>query len=168
MKATLKIFLIIVVAAFYSCEKKANNDEVKTYIDKLISGEYVAFEMPAFTPDDIPALLEYRDAASIITSFPRNPVSSYFQHECRLGVYILWTVESIRKVENGSYDLILRFPSQNSVIALRETHDFEPVTNEQSHRELSRAYYEWWYSSSSSITDKMKSDPLEGTKYIWH
>jgi hypothetical protein len=160
MKATLKFFLIIVVTAFYSCEKKADNEEVKIYIDKLISG--------AFTPDDIPSLLEYRDVSSIITSFPRNPVSSCFQHECRLGVYVLWTVESVRKVENGSYDLILRFPSQNSVIALRKTHEFEPVTDEQSHRELSRAYYEWWYSSSSSLTDKMKSDPLEGTKYIWH
>lgn len=167
MKTTLKFFLIVVFAAIYGCEKKTDNEEVKIYIDKLISGEYVAFDMPVFTPGDIPALLEYRDASAIITNFPRNPVSSYFQHECRLGVYVLWTVESVRKVENGSYDLILRFPSQNSVIALRETHELEPVTDEQSHRELSRAYYEWWY-SSSSITEKINTDPLAGTKYVWH
>jgi len=167
MKTTLKFFLIIVVAAIYGCDKKTDNEEVKIYIDKLISGDYVAYDMPVFTTGDIPALLEYRDAASVITNFPRNPVSSYFQSECRLGVYVLWTVESVRAVENDTYGLIGRFPSKNSVIALRETHEFKPVTDGHSHREISRAYYEWWY-SSSYLTDKMKSDPLAGTKYIWH
>jgi hypothetical protein len=167
MKTTLKFFLIILVVATCSCEKRADNEAVNIYIDKLMSGDFVAFDLPAFTHDDIPALLDYRDASTIITTFPRNPVSSYFQSECRLGIYILWTVESIREVENNTYGLIGRFPSQNSIIALRETHEFKPVTDEQSHREISRAYYEWWY-SSLPVSDKMKTDPLKGTKYIWH
>jgi len=167
MKTTLKFFLIIVVTALYGCEKHKDNEEVKIYIDSLISGGYGAYDLPAFTTGDIPALLEYRDATTIITNFPRNPVSSYFQAECRLGVYVLWTIESIRAVESGDKDLIGRFPSQNSVIALRDTHEFMPLTDEQSHRDISRTYYEWWYSASLN-SGKMKRDPLEGTKYVWH
>jgi hypothetical protein len=166
MKAKLKILLIIVFTALYGCKRQGDNEEVKIYIDRLLSGDYVSYELPVFAVTDIPDLLKYRDVTTVITKFPRNPVSSYYQSECRLGVYVLWTVESIREVENGS-DLILRFPSQNSVLALRETHEFMPVTDEQSHREISRAYYEWWY-SSSSFTNKIKTDPLEDTKYIWH
>jgi len=79
----------------------------------------------------------------------------------------MWTVESIREMENGSRDLILGFPSQNSVLALRETHEFMQVTDEQAHRDASKAYYEWWY-SSYDIKIKMNTDPLAGTKYRWH
>jgi hypothetical protein len=43
---------------------------------------------------------------------------------------MLWTVKSVRVVENEAYVFIGRFPSQNFVIALRETHEFEPVTDE--------------------------------------
>ena len=167
MKITLKFLLLFFFAAIYGCEKNADNEEVKTYIDRLISGEYVSYELPVFSVTDIPALLRYRDVTTIITKFPRNPVSSYYQSECRLGVYVLWTIESIRKVESGNSDLIMRFPSQNSVLALRETHEFMPVTDEQSHRDASAAYYEWWY-SSSLFSDKMNKDPLTGTKYLWH
>ncbi len=167
MKTTLKFLLLFGFPAIYGCEKSADNEEVKTYIDKLISGDYIAYNVPVFTPDDIPALLDYRDAVTIITNFPRNPVSSYFQQECRLGVYVLWTVESIRKVEIGSYELIGRFPSQNSVLALRETHQFMPVTDDKSHRDVSKAYYEWWY-SNFVLKDKIRKDPLTGTKYLWH
>lgn len=167
MKVKLKIILIIVFIALYGCKKQSDNEEVKIYIDRLLSGEYVSYEFPVFAVTDIPDLLKYRDVTTIITKFPRNPVSSYYQSECRLGVYVLWTIESIREVESGNRDLILRFPSQNSVLALRETHEFMPVTDEQSHRDASAAYYEWWY-SSSLFSDKMKKDPLAGTKYRWH
>ena len=140
MKTTIKFLLLVVFAAIYGCERKADNEEVKTYIESLLSGEYVSYELPVFTATDIPDLLNYRDVTTIITKFPRNPISSYYQSECRLGVYVLWTIESIRKVESGNSDLIMRLPSQNSVLALRETHEFMPVTDEQSNRAASEAF----------------------------
>jgi hypothetical protein len=167
MKFINKAFILIILFVFLGCEKQMDNPDVETYISQLISGQYESNELPVFNETDIPALLKYRNETTIITKFPRNGISSLWQQECKLGMFVLWTIESIRAIEIDSEYLIGRFPSQNPILALRDAPGLELVYDDQSHVDAAKAYINWW-SSSYLFKDKMKIDPLENTKYRWH
>jgi hypothetical protein len=167
MKILLKSFIIVALFGFLSCEKQTNNPDVETYIDQLISGTYESYELPDFSTSDISALLKYRNETTIITDFPHNPISSFWQQECKLGMIVLWTIESIRAVEINSEYLIGRFPSQNPVLALRDAPELYMVFDDQSYKEAARAYNDWW-NSFHPFKDKIKIDPLRKTNYRWH
>lgn len=167
------IFLVIWLTGITGCDKKeeivTDNPEVEAYIKQLKSGEYDSFRLPEFTGTDIPALLQYRDEAQIITGFPWNPVSSYAMQECRLGIYVLWTIESIRAASIGSNYLIMGFPSQNPILALRATQELKMIFDNKSHEVAAEAYYKWWYGNSGKSFDSFNHiDPLEATDYRWH
>ena len=167
MKRLLRLFILVTLFGIFGCEKHTDNPDVDTYIEQLISGTYDSFELPDFNTNDISALLEYRNETTIITDFPHNPISSFMQQECKLGMIVLWTVESIRAVENNSEYLIGRFPSQNPVLALRDAPELHMVFDEQSHKEAARAYNDWW-NSFHPFKGEIKIDPLSKTNYIWH
>ena len=167
MKLPIKLNLLIAIFGLIGCEKQGSNPEVQTYINQLKSNSYNASELPAFKPSDIPALLEYRNSTLVITNFPHNGISSLWGPDCKLGMYVLWTIESIRAVEINSKYLIGRFPSQNPILALRASQELELVYDIKSQNEAAKAYYEWWYSGYVLI-DKMNIDPLKDTDYRWH
>ncbi len=167
MKILLRSFILVTLFGFLGCEKQTDNPDVDTYIDQLISGTYESNDLPDFSANDISALLEYGNETTIITNFPRNPISSFLQQECKLGMIVLWTVESIRAVENNSESLIGRFPSQNPVLALRDAPELQMVFDDQAHKEAARAYNDWW-NSFHPFKDKIKIDPLKKTNYRWH
>jgi len=167
MKIVLKLFLLIALLGFSGCEDQAGSAEVRGYIDQLIAGTYESWELPEFSPSDISDLLKYRNETTIITNFPRNGISSFYQQECKLGMFVLWTIESIRAVETSSEYLIGRFPSQNPVLAIRDEAELHMVFDDQSHKEAARAYKDWWNSFYPG-KNKISIDPLEKTKYRWH
>lgn len=167
MKMSLIPIILITVSGLLSCKENTDNPEVYEYIDDLISGTYESYSLPEFNTADIPALLEFRNENTIITNYPHNPISSFSQPECKLGMIVLWTVESIRAVENKSEYLTGRFPSQNPVLALRDAPELQMVFDDQSHKEAARAYYDWW-NSFQPIKDKIRIDPLLKTNYRWH
>jgi hypothetical protein len=167
MKILLRSFIIVTLFGLHGCERQTDNPDVDAYIDQLISGTYESFDLPDFSTTDISALLEYRNETTIITDFPHNPISSFWQQECKLGMLVLWTVESIRAVEINSQYLIGNFPSQNPVLALRDAPELQMVFDDQSHKEAARAYDDWW-NSIHLFRDKIKIDPLVDTKYRWH
>jgi hypothetical protein len=167
MRLPIKLNLLIALFGLIGCEKQGSNPEVQTYINQLKSNSYKASELPAFKPSDIPALLEYRNSTMVITNFPHNGISSLWGPDCKLGMYVLWTIESIRAVEINSKYLIGRFPSQNPILALRASQELELVYDTKSQNEAAKAYYDWWYSSYVLI-DKMNIDPLKDTDYRWH
>ncbi len=167
MRLPIKLNLLIALFGLIGCEKQGSNPEVQTYINQLKSNSYKASELPAFKPSDIPALLEYRNSTIVITNFPHNGISSLWGPDCKLGMYVLWTIESIRAVEINSKYLIGRFPSQNPILALRASQELELVYDTKSQNEAAKAYYDWWYSSYVLI-DKMNIDPLKDTDYRWH
>ena len=167
MKIFLKSFLLIALLGFPGCEDQADRPEVKAYIDQLIAGTYESYELPEFSTSDISGLLKYRNETTVISNFPRNGISSFYQQECKLGMYVLWTIESIRAVETNSEYLIGRFPSQNPVLAIRDEAELHMVFDDQSHKEAARAYYNWWNSFYPG-KNKISMDPLEETKYRWH
>jgi hypothetical protein len=167
MKLPSKLLILTVIFGLIGCEKQGSNPEVETYINQLKSNSYKASELPPFKPSDIPALLEYRNSTMVITDFPHNGISSLWGPDCKLGVYVLWTIESIRAVEINSKYLIGRFPSQNPILALRASQELDLVYDTKSQEEAAKAYYDWWY-SSYTLNDKMKIDPLKDTDYRWH
>ncbi len=167
MRLTNKLILLTSIFGLIGCEKQGDNFEVETYINLLKTSSYEAFELPAFEPSDIHALLNYRNETMIISNFPRNGISSLWRPECKLGMYVLWTIESIRAVEIQSKYLIGRFPSQNPVLALRASTELKLVYDDRSQNEAAKAYYDWWH-SVHVFKDKMKIDPLKDTDYRWH
>ena len=170
---TLKLIIVLVYLIFsISCHK--NNDEeirnvnVDQYIELLKSGKYDSIDLPAFTYLDIPALLAYRNETQKITNFPRNGISSYYQKDCTLGLYVLWTIESIRAVAINSKYLIGRFPSQNPLLERSDYSKLFLDTNE-SNKIASKAYFDWWVSNNSKDFNEFKNiDPLKNTVYKWH
>jgi hypothetical protein len=169
MRYLFKLFLLIILTGLTEtgCEKSTDNPAVEEYISQLKSNQYASYELPDFKPSDIPALLNYRNDTRVITSFPHNGISSLWAPECKLGMFVLWTIESIRAVEINSEHLIGRFPSQNPILALRDASEMVLVYDEKSHTEAAKAYYEWWY-SAYLLSDKMRMDPLKDTDYRWH
>ena len=167
MKAILFFTIVIVLSVCLGCTKlDSDNPNVENYVNQLKNESYSSFVLPEFTTSDIPALLVYRNDTTSIKNVPANPISSFAMMKCKLGMIVLWNIESIRALEINSERLIGRFPSQNPLLALRD----KPSTwvfNEDSHLTAAKAYYNWW-KSNPLFTNKMKIDPLKDTKYIWH
>jgi hypothetical protein len=172
----MKTFKIIITSLLFSlsgCDKDdvydINNIEVEKYIKLLKAGEYEFMELPPFTAEDIPALLQFRNETQMITNFPSNGVSSYMMLECKLGIFVLWTIESIRAVAIKSEYLIGRFPSQNPVLALRNSEGLQLVNNDESHAFAAKACFDWWNENKHMDFDAFKNiDPLAETVYRWH
>jgi hypothetical protein len=159
---TLKLFIMLIpFLAFFSCEKEESKQtEVEKYVKALRTNQYEDRDLPVFTYNHIDELLEYRNEKDTIAKFPRNPISSLYQKECELGVYILWTIESIR---------LGAIPSQNPILKLRTSEELEFVYNADAYQIISDAYYAWWTNNKDKdVEDIMIIDPLENTKYKWH
>ena len=98
----LKLFFLFASLTIVSCRKSdpdiKTNLNVDKYIDLLRANQYDSINLPEFTYQDIPALLAYRNETQNINNFPRNGISSLYGPNCKLGMYVLWTIESIRAV----------------------------------------------------------------------
>lgn len=173
MKASLYLVFLAALVSLTGCDKneveEINNPTVEQYIELLKSDRYDLLDLPEFTYKDIPALLQYRNETQVITNFARNPISSLYGAECALGMYVLWTIESIRAEAIGSEFLIMRFPSQNPVLALRNSEMLAVVSDSLSHSIAAKAYFNWWENSKKLDFDDFKNiDPLQDTAYRWH
>lgn len=158
--------------SFLGCDKHVsedlNNLEVDRYIELLKTGKYDSFELPAFTYNDIPALLAYRNETQIKTDFPHNGISSLWMPDCSLGMYVLWTIESIRAVAIDSKYLIGRFPSQNPIVQQRDE-PFDLKSGVEIQEIISSVYYDWWKKNNRKSFNQFKNiDPLSNTAYRWH
>lgn len=166
---TIWIFIVLVSFINFGCSKNDDeivNMDVEQYIELLKTNRYDSINLPAFTEKDIPALLKYRFETTNITKFPRNPISSYYEQECRLGMYVLWTIESIRSVSVKSKQLIMRFPSQNPFFARRDTEEW--AMDDVTQAIAANAYYNWWKNNMFKNFEEYKNiDPLENTIYRW-
>ena len=146
-----------------------DNEEVEQYVNALKNNLYDYRDFPAFTYKHIDGLFEYRNEKDIITKFPHNPISSLWLNECELGIYILWTIESIRAVAINSEFLQGRFPSQNPILGLRDSEEWVIIPyNSEAYQILSNVYYTWWTSNKDkTVIEIMEIDPLESTIYKW-
>lgn len=141
---------------------------VDSYVELLKKGKYDNMELPDFSSKDIPALLAYRNETQLITDFPTNWISSSWTPECSLGMYVLWTIESIRARAIESEFLIGTFPSQNPVVEKKENLG-GIQQNDEVRATVAESYFDWWESNKSKDFDKFKAiDPLSNTEYRWH
>jgi hypothetical protein len=149
MKTLNYLIILVSLTILISCNKNDTdeypnpNPNVEKYIELLKSNQYDSLNPPAFTYIDIPALLKYRNETQTITNFPHNGISSLYAPECTLGMYVLWTIESIRAVAINSNYLIMRFPSQNPILSLRISDELILVYTNESHQIVAKAYYDW-------------------------
>ena len=168
----LKAFIVLMMlVGIISCNDNnvIRNISVYRYTELLKANQYDSINLPAFTYDDIPALLTYRNDTQVITNFPHNGISSLYAPECKMGMYVLWTIESIRAVSINSEYLIMRFPSQNPILALRDSTGLQLVSDDASHEIAAKAYYDWWENNKGKNYNEFKNtDPLTGTAYKWH
>lgn len=171
-----KIYYLIVLISFliclYGCNKNESEltevAEVEHFIELIRTETYKSANLPGFTHRHIPALLKYRNDRQVITKFPTNPTSSYAMLECKLGMFVLWTIESIRAVSIDSQHLIMNFPSQNPILTLRHSEDLQMVENDLSHDIAAKAYYDWWEKNKNKNFDRFDNiDPLNDTEYKW-
>jgi|WetSurMetagenome_2_1015567.scaffolds.fasta_scaffold08492_6 hypothetical protein len=172
MKAYNLFFILISIIGMSGCEKdhpvQNYNTDVAHYIMLLKTNQYDSISLPAFTYNDISALLEYRNETQIISDFPRNPISSLWVPDCTLGTYVLWTIESIRSVAINGEQLVFRFPSQNPILSLKYPEELSSVAEEEPQGVAAQAYYNWWYSHTSMNFNEFKNiNPLGDTDYSW-
>lgn len=172
MKTLKFLILMLLLAGVIGCKKDEpvdiKNLDVERYIELLKANRYDSNELPPFTYKDIPALLKYRNEAQMISDFPRNWISSLWGPDCKLGVYVLWTVESIRAVAIGSKYLVGRFPSQNPILFKRD--DGSQLAYDNGAYDIAaQAYFKWWEENKQKDFNEFKNmDPLEKTNYEWH
>lgn len=114
MKTFYSLFLSLLSLLLCSCEKEsfdADHLDVKAFVDLIIEGKYDPYApLPAFKPEDIPALLKYANDFRHIPQFVINPISSLAIVDYKLGECILWTIEAIRQYDPASNDKIV-YPS---------------------------------------------------------
>lgn len=173
MKTLKSLLVLISLTALISCKKSESevktNLSVERYIELLKANQYDSSYLPTFTYQDIPALLKYRNETQIITNFPHNGISSLYAPDCTLGMYVLWTIESIRAVSIQSEYLIMGFPSQNPILALRVADELSLVYSNESHQIAAKAYFDWWENNKQKNFNEFKNiDPLKSTDYRWH
>lgn len=172
-KYSFLILLFLLNLSFSSCEEDESEqlkNEVEQYMADLQAGKYDnAMELPPFTLEAIPTLLQYSENKRVITRFPRNPVSSYSNPNCTLGLYALWTVESIRlRYAQPDEPLAGRFPSLNPNLARRSTFVFNPEEREMAQEAAAAAYQAWWQRSQTlDYYSLMEIDPLQNTDFYW-
>lgn len=171
MKLTRLLIGLIFLYSLSGCDRKGDpinpeNISADRYISLLASDNYDQ-QMPTLNPADIPELLEHRNNTKFIKNYPRNPISSFYHPECKLGIYILWTIESIRSVAIESEMTVMRYPSLNPILVFKSGEYLEP-NDSQAHQTVAGAYYNWWASNQGkSVEEIMAIDPLVETEYRW-
>jgi len=168
MKTSTFALFITLFFVLTGCEKTTlENMDVKTYVKLLKSGDFDFNnskglpDLPPFQSTDIPELLKYANEEQIITKYPHNPISSYIGPDPRLGVLILWTIESIKINDDRPYG---RFPTMHPTIRTKFSELAADVN--VAHPIVYQSYLTWW-NSNSNFEEIRDIDPLENTDYAW-
>jgi hypothetical protein len=174
MKILKFLILIVFVLSLFSCDKndteKTNNPDVETYIELLKTNQYESSNLPEFSSNEIPALLKYINDNSVVNKFPYHPASSYAptNPEYRLGVLLLWTIESIRVAEFNNRNI--GFPSQHPFVKTK-TEPIEWIIDHDNkiYEIIKQSYSNWWNENKhKEFGSFCNIDPLLETEYRWH
>jgi len=149
---------------FVSCSKQNSElSKVKAFIETLKENKTERIEAPDFNKNDISELLNYRDDQLNVSNFPRNSLSSFYMEEVTIGIYVLWTIESIRMeaIDDPSF---YSFASLNPRIMRTSTGEL--VNQDAILPQVAAAYFEWW-NSGLSLEEKLQIYPLEDLDLNW-
>ncbi len=162
----MKYLLICAACLLQVCCSKQGSElsKVEIFIEALREGNTEVVKAPDFNHDHIPELLTFCNDKSEISSFPRNPLSSFYMEKVTLGMYVAWTIESIRLATIEDPDFYL-FASLNPRIASESTGAV--LDQEVVFPAVATAYFEWWHSQLST-EEKLQINPLEKLGLIWN
>lgn len=134
------------------------------FIETLKEDNTENLESPKFTVDDISELLDYRNEKSNISKFPRNPLSSFYMEDVEVGMYVLWTIESVRMeaIDDPNFYLFASLNSRVIRVSTSELLDQNDILPE-----VAEAYFAWW-NSSITTQEKLEINPLEGMDLNWN
>jgi len=170
MKTLKLVFVVILLVASFSCNKEGNvHITVDRYVKLLKANKYNNTHLPAFTLEDIDELLKYRNEKALISNYPRNNLSSIYQHEVELGIFILWTIEAIRL--SSITGLTGIFPSLVPAFIPRNAEYYDAEKQQEARQVASNAYYNWWRLggiTGASFGAWLNIDPLGDTDFKWH
>ncbi|PZX53084.1 uncharacterized protein DUF4943 [Algoriphagus ratkowskyi] len=170
MKTLKTLITCLFLLTFLGCEDDSDPSTitVERYVELLKKGKYDADQLPEFSSGDIPALLAYRNESQLIKDFPVNTLSSSLTVECTLGMFVLWTIESIRARAINSKYLFHTFPSQNPVVEKKE--DLVGIQQSDAVRGIvAQSYFDWWETNKNKDFDEFKEiDPVTTTPFRWH
>lgn len=174
MKTFYSLFLLYCMCIFLSsCEEDESEqlrNDVAQYMADLQAGKLNnAIELPPFTLEAIPTLLQYSENKGVITRFPRNPISSFSNPDCTVGLYALWLVESIRlRYARPDEPSTGRFPSLNPKLASNNNRVLEDEERAMAQDAAAAAYQDWWQRSQTlDYNSLMEIDPLQNTDFYW-
>lgn len=145
------------------------NERVAKLFKSMHDSKYSEASFPKLGWEDVPGLLALADSTKLLTSFPRNPLSSQLEKECTEGMVALWLIDGIR--QGGKY------PSLNALCfkAGKQPGNWQKAS-EENHKDVAKAYRDWWErvrqadkNRSPKPGEKARaSDPLQGTNLHWH
>lgn len=167
------LFLSSVLLVFIAGCSKNNIDknadkEARDYVAQLISGQFTATSIPDLKKESIPTLLMYSKDTTAITKFPVNPISSYRSHQNKLGLVVLWTVESIRQFAEKNVLSFTRYPSQNALLGMKDPVSGGFISDYQAQLAVANAYIEWWENNSNRNFKSFRDiNPMDQTIYRW-
>ena len=157
-------------------ETKAENEQfvVNLMRDFREGSKLASLGCPDVQWRHIPALLEFGKSTAIVGdgtwTMPANPLSSFAMTQCSEGMFALWMVEAARlHTLNPNNSGIRSWPSMNPFVQ-RLSPDDAPlwyINNPEVQQEVLDAYVKWWKAANGN-TAAAKTNPLEGTGYMWH
>ena len=151
--------------------------QIDTLIRLLRNNDYKPnsrLMLPQLEWADIQKLLSAGNDSAKISTFPVNPISSYYLKDCYLGIISLWFIESIRISElKNPKQPFEKFPSQNPILieTAKQSVNPEQWHNPNTTVMMTTAYkaYQKWWETSKKLTKKeaCKINPLAGTGLSW-
>lgn len=178
----LSIMLLSLLSACNTLDLTDDDPQTKAeaskYVDELMQdfrdGKLSTVFCPNVQWSHIPALLEYGKSTEMIGdgthAIPANPISSFMMQECSEGLFALWMVEAARiHTLNSNNTGLNGWPSMNPFLQ-RLSADDSPlwyINNSEVQQEVLDAYVKWWKAADGNRA-AAKTNPLEGTGYMWH
>lgn len=166
----LFMVLLLTLSSCGSSTMDFNHPDVDLFVKQLKAGTYKTkspegfVEVPNFSSQDIPKLLEYSTDLTIIPSFPLPPISPNVAGDIKLGECMLWIVESIRIGDYASLGC-------HMVRVNADNYEAQYFLTDEEIIDASVHYKSWWENRSYPKTrwsvDPCFDDPLCGTGYQW-
>ncbi len=173
MKKSCFILLVALASLCVGCSEEVldyHDPDVRLFVKQLKAGTYNTqspegfVEVPCFTAEHIPELLQYVDDLTLISSFPLPPITSYYEGKTRLGECIMWIIESLRI---GMYASL----GTRMVYANAESYEGIYFLSDQDVLQAAERYRLWWehmnYPHTEWTLSPCLNDPLCGSGYRW-
>ncbi len=162
------VLLIFIAGCSKNNIDKTADKEARDYVAQLLSGQVTATSLPDLKKEAIPTLLMYSKDTTVITKFPVNPISSYIPHQNKVGLVVLWTVESIRQFSDKNVHAFAKFPSQNALLGMKDPANGGFISDYQAQLAVANAYIEWWENNRNNNFELFRNiSPMDQTIYRW-